>query len=343
MKTIRWGIVGCGDVTEVKSGPGFQKAAGSELVMVMRRDGAKAEDYARRHGVKRWTTDADAVIGDEGVDAVYIATPPGTHEFYAMKVLAAGKPCYVEKPMTRNASEARRMVEAFKAGGVPWWVAYYRRAMPRFVRVKEMIDAGVLGRMVGAEYRYQDGQMVKKAELEPWRLKAEESGGGLFLDLGSHVLDMLEFWLGPLEMTEGAAWNEKGTHVMEDHVALKFVSERKIPGSVTFDFTQAEKFDGFSIQGEKAILRMSCFASEPIRLMHADGRQEILDIPYPQHVAQPMIQTIVDELMGQRKCPSTGESGLRAQVMMDRTLEGYYGGREDGFWGRKWPGKTGAK
>ena len=253
MKTVRWGIIGCGDVTEVKSGPGFQKAAGSELVMVMRRNGAKAEDYARRHGVKRWTTDADALIQDEEVDAVYIATPPGMHEFYAMKVLAAGKPCYVEKPMTRNASEARRMVEAFGAKHLPLWVAYYRRAMPRFVKVREMIVGGALGRIVSAEYRYQDGQMAKRAEVEPWRLRAEESGGGLFLDLGSHVLDMLDFWLGELEMTEGAAWNEKRTHAMEDHVALKFRTAAGVAGGVSLDFTQAEKFDAFVLTGEKGI------------------------------------------------------------------------------------------
>src|SRR5690349_6158886 len=146
MPTIRWGIIGCGNVTEVKSGPAFQKAAGSELVAVMRRDGGKAADYAKRHGVARWYDDAEALIADRDVDAVYVATPPGTHEFYAMKALAAGKPCYVEKPMARCAAEAQRMVDGFKKAGVPLFVAYYRRAMPRFLKVKEIIESGVLGR-----------------------------------------------------------------------------------------------------------------------------------------------------------------------------------------------------
>src|SRR5438045_5708661 len=106
--TVRWGIIGCGKVTEVKSGPAFQKAEGSALVAVMRRNGALAADYARRHGVPRWYDDAAALIADPEVDAVYIGTPPGAHESLALAVCAAGKPAYVEKPMARTLSECTR-------------------------------------------------------------------------------------------------------------------------------------------------------------------------------------------------------------------------------------------
>src|SRR5213592_2609043 len=96
---VRWGIIGCGDVTEVKSGPGFQKAERSSLVAVMRRNGALAADYSRRHGVPKWYDDADALIADPEVDVVYVATPPSSHMDYALRVARAGKPVYVEKPM----------------------------------------------------------------------------------------------------------------------------------------------------------------------------------------------------------------------------------------------------
>jgi hypothetical protein len=99
---IRWGIIGCGDVTEVKSGPGFQKSTSSKLVAVMRRNAILAEDYARRHGVPKWYSDADALINDPEVDAVYIATPPGSHLEYALRVAAAGKPCHVETPIRKG-------------------------------------------------------------------------------------------------------------------------------------------------------------------------------------------------------------------------------------------------
>src|SRR3982751_1225430 len=124
MRTIRWGIIGCGDVTEIKSGPGFQKAEGSALVAVMRRDGGKGRDYARRHGVARAYDRAEDLIADPEVDAVYVATPPSSHAELALAVAAAGKPCLVEKPMARTHAECVRMIEAFSSRRVPIWVAY---------------------------------------------------------------------------------------------------------------------------------------------------------------------------------------------------------------------------
>src|SRR3954469_15798046 len=143
--TVRWGIIGCGDVTEKKSGPGFQKATNSALVAVMRRDAAKAADYAKRHGVPRWYLDGAQLIADPEVDAVYVATPPASHEQYAVMAARAGKPVYVEKPMGRTHAECVRMIEAARSAGTPLFVAYYRRCLPSFLRVKQLIDDGAIG------------------------------------------------------------------------------------------------------------------------------------------------------------------------------------------------------
>src|SRR5579872_4880366 len=173
MNHIRWGIIGCGDVTEIKSGPAFQKAEGSKLVAVMRRDGQKATDFARRHGVPKWYDDGDALIADPEIDAIYVATPPDAHEEYAIKVCAAGKPCYVEKPMSRNAAEGRRMVEAFAARKLPLFVGYYRRCLPRFVKMKQIVDSGALGKLISVDYHFADGSMRERAQPVPWRYQAE--------------------------------------------------------------------------------------------------------------------------------------------------------------------------
>src|SRR5688572_1340680 len=175
--TVRWGIIGCGDVCEVKSGPGFQKASASALVAVMRRDGTKAADYAKRHGVPRWYDDADRLIEDPEVDAVYVATPPGSHLEYALRVARAGKPCYVEKPMARSYVECQRMIEAFEKARMPLFVAYYRRALPRFVKAKEVIESGRLGRVTGC--RYFMNRPYRPNPAPAWRLEAEQSGGGI--------------------------------------------------------------------------------------------------------------------------------------------------------------------
>jgi predicted dehydrogenase len=339
MKPIRWGIIGCGDVTEVKSGPAFQKAHGSQLVAVMRRDAAKAADYANRHGVPRWYDNADQVIADPEVDAVYIATPPGAHEINAMKVAAAGKPCYVEKPMARNSSEAQRMVQTFAAGNVALFVAYYRRCLPRFVKAKEIIDSGELGSLLAIEYRYADGQMSKAESPVPWRLQAEQAGAGLFLDLASHALDLLDWFFGPLLDVHGRAANVAGQYDVEDIAQLSFSTTDGVRGSASWNFGHPQRIDEYCIVGDTAELKFSCFGNDGMMVTNSKGVSQRFDLPNPMHVQQPMIQSIVDELRGEdgAKSPSVGASGLRTQIVMDQVLEQYYGGREDGFWQRPWP------
>ena len=334
---VRWGIIGCGDVTEVKSGPGFRKATGSRLVAVMRRNGALAADYARRHGVPRWYDDADRLIADPEVDAVYIATPPDTHEHYALKVAAAGKPAYVEKPMARNAAECDRMVAAFARAGLPLFVAYYRRRLPRFLRAEELLREGALGRLTGVSYRLAEPHHRKEGQ---WRIEAETAGGGHFLDVGSHALDLLDYLVGPLEDVRGTAANIASPYPVEDTVALCFRTAAGVPGAMTCDFAAAVRDDTLRLTGTEGELTCPVFGPEPLKFEDASGVRTF-DLPPPPHVAQPLIQTVVDDLLGRGACPSTGESARRTSRAMDLVLAGYYGGREDGFWRRSatWPGR----
>jgi len=336
--TIRWGILGCGDVTEVKSGPGFQNADGSALTIVMRRTPLMAEDYATRHGVPNWTGDADTLIEDPDVDAVYIATPPGSHLDLALKVCAAGKPCYVEKPMARSGAECDQMVNAFAEAGVPLFVAYYRRGLPRFLKAKELIDTGALGKITAVNYKWES---VADANHDlGWRVKAEYSGGGLILDLGSHTLDILDFMLGPLQNPTGDARHTAGLHNVEDRVDLQFNLTDGVTGTATWDFAGKQRTDLIHITGELGTLSLSTFGNKPIRLQ-TNGGEQIFDLPNPQTIQQPLIQTIVDELRGEDTCPSTGATAARTSHVMDAALQGYYRGRGDAFWTRPgtWPGR----
>ena len=234
----------------------------------------------RLPGKRRWYDDAEALIHDKEVDAVYIATPPGTHEFYAMQVLAAGKPCYVEKPMSRNAAEARRMVEGFAAKGVPLFVAYYRRALPRFLKVKEILESGVLGESLMIVYRYRDGQMAERKEPVPWRLQAEHSGGGLFLDLGSHALDLLDFFFGPLKDFHGNAGRWVKKYDVEDAALVAFETEAEHIGIARWQFASDGNEDIFEIEGPGGLLTVPCFASGPVRVKYADGKEQVFELPW---------------------------------------------------------------
>jgi 1,5-anhydro-D-fructose reductase (1,5-anhydro-D-mannitol-forming) len=354
MTTIRWGMIGCGDVAEMKSGPGFQKAAGSALVAVMRRHGDLAADFARRHGVAAWYDDADALIADPAVDAVYIATPPGAHEQLALAVCAAGKPAYVEKPMARNHAECQRMVDAFAAARVPLFVAYYRRALPRFRQARDLVAAGRLGRITGVTYRmagpfHRDFEARLAAQAQtgaplPWRLQAEHAGGGLFLDVGCHTLDILDFIVGPLQQVRGVAANVATPHFVEDAVAISFRTGGGVPGTAHWSFASAEKADEIIVAGDRGELRLSTFGNEPVERRDGDG-VERFDLPNPAHIQQPMIQSIVDELRGKGRCDSTGVSAARTSAIIDAALVDYYGTRADGFWRspESWPGQQSAR
>lgn len=335
--TIRWGILGCGDVTEVKSGPGFQLATHSALTAVMRRDAVKAADYAQRHGVPHWHADAQALIQDDTVDAIYIATPPGAHATLALAVAAAGKPCYIEKPMARHAPECEAMNRAFETRGLPLFVAYYRRALPRFLKARDLIASDRLGELRDCAYQ----RLTPPAPLTPgaplpWRLLAEHAGGGLFLDVGSHALDILDFLLGPLTLVAASAQRRPDApYTVEDAVDLTFTAHNgAVTGRGIWNFAADRRADEITLTGTRGTLRLSVFGDEPLRLETAAGI-ETFSLPNPRHIQQPMIQSIVDQLRGAGPvCPSTGRSAARTSALMDHALADFYGGRTDAFWSR---------
>jgi predicted dehydrogenase len=292
--------------------------------------------------VPRWYDDARRLIADPEVDAVYVATPPGNHLESARLVAAAGKPCYMEKPMARHTPECDAMIAAFAQAKQKLFVAYYRRAMPRFLKTKELLDRGAIGTLTGINYRFAAST---PANADPaknaWRVNAENAGGGLLLDVGSHVLDFLDFCVGPLEDVHGCAARLATTAEVEDAVAMTFRTARGVPGAASWNFSSLAKDDTLEFLGTKGRVSLVVFNDTPVRLETERGLEEFA-IPNPPHVAQPLIQTVVDELLGRGTCPSTPASARRTQRVMDRVLAGYYGGREDEFWKRPttWPGRS---
>ena len=323
MRTVRWGIIGCGDVTEVKSGPGFQKARGSALVAVMRRTGTLARDYAQRHGVPKWYDDATALINDAEVDAVYVATPPASHKEYALLAAKSGKPVYVEKPMALGHAECLEMIDACRAADVPLFVAYYRRALPRFLKVKELIQDGAIGevRFVNITLHQPPEPGVLAGAVLPWRVRPELSGGGLFVDLASHMLDFLDDALGPIREVRGLASNQAGLYPAEDIVTSSFVFESGVHGTGTWCFSAFDKRDLTEIVGTAGRISYATFNSSPIVLATPAGITEF-PIENPVHIQQPLIQIIVDQLNGQGTSPSTGQSAARTSWVMDQMLSG---------------------
>jgi predicted dehydrogenase len=352
--TLGWGIIGCGDVVERKGGTAYHEVPASRLVAVMRRSADKVEAYAKAHGVPRWTTDPQQIIDDPAVDLVYIATPPANHLEYALQVAAAGKPCLVEKPVGRSALETGAMVAAFAESRQPLFASYYRRYLPKFLKVKAILESGQLGPIVSVHYRYSRTPLAND-----WRVSPEQAGGGRFYDLGCHVLDLLDDWFGPLIFSGGAAVNSSPSHSAEDAISLSFRTPGGAVGCGLWNFTAHRGAELLEIEGlwgklslacldcwspltleldSDKILEGKCLPPLQRRLRRLRGKK-----PCPKRVTRvhefepmkfphrPMIEAIVAKLRSGNPGPGNGEAALRTAKLMDRVLDDYYGGRDNGF------------
>lgn len=324
MKTIRWGMIGCGAVAEVKSGPGFYKADNSALVAVTSADPALTKSFAQRHGVAKAYDTSEQLVADAEVDAVYVATPPSSHKPLSLLVAKAGKHVYVEKPMAMRFEECREIVDVCAEQGVRLFVAFYRRAMPRFLKIKEWIDGGAIGEVLNVravQHQPPAPEDLSRATL-PWRLKPEVSGGGKFLDMGIHELDLFDFLFGAIEEVHGVASNRAGLYDVEDTVTATWRHASGVQGYGSWCYVCGHGEDFVEIVGSKGRISFEFFSDKPLTLINESGTQTA-DIPNPPHVQQPFIQSIVDDLNGVAPCPGNVESAVRSTWVADEVLKNY--------------------
>ncbi len=321
MGKIIWGIIGCGNVTEVKSGPAFNKVPNSELLAVMRRDADKARDYAYRHGVPEWYNQADAILNHKEINAIYIATPPDSHEFYALRALEKEKFVYLEKPMSTDLRSARRIMVAAEHSKSKLSVAHYRRAQPMFKRIKEIVHSGLLGSIRFIDLKLLH-PILTETDLEKpgiqWRLQKNISGGGLFHDLAPHQLDILYQLFGKPIHTNGFSQNQAGLYDADDIVTGSILFEQNIVAQCSWCFTLSElsETDICSIHGSKGILQFSFFRNQPLQLINGEGTHPET-FPVLPHVQEPMISEVVQYFLGNAPNPCSATEGVDVIEMMD--------------------------
>ena len=214
------------------------------------------------------------------------------------------------------------MISACDEAGVGLFVAYYRRAVPRFATVKELLDGGRIGQLRSVSIRNEQPAPVGEADQSGWRVDPEISGGGYFVDLGSHILDLLDWLLGPVTYAAGIATNRGGRYRAEDLVTAVFSFRSGVEGVGVWNYHSFREKDQVEIIGTAGALRFSCFGEEPLRLLTAHGVEQI-EAPYPETVQLPLIQSVVDALTGHGESPSTGDSALRTARVIDSLLSDY--------------------
>lgn len=323
VKEIRWGFIGCGEVTEKKSGPAFSLVEGSRVVAVMSRSHEKASSYAHRHHISRWYTDAQQLIEDTEVNAVYIATPPSSHATYAIMAMKAGKPVYVEKPLASSYIDCQRINRVCEETKVPCFIAYYRRYLPYFRKVKSLVEEGAIGRVINVQIRFA----VPPRDLDynsthlPWRVQRDIAGGGYFYDLAPHQIDLLQEIFGPIVFAKGFSANRGGLYQTEDSVSAAFQFHDGLPGSGSWCFVSdgSARTDRIELIGDKGQICFSVFTYEPIALHNHEGRTEI-HVENPPHVQMPLIESVVRHLQGKEHCNADNLSATSVNWVMDRIL-----------------------
>ena len=321
MQKINWGIIGCGDVTELKSGPAFNKVNNSCLVAVMRRDAGKAKDYAYRHGVPLWYKDADQLIGNPDVNAIYIATPPDSHEQYTEAAINAGKAVYVEKPMSLNAASALRMLQKAEEENVKLVVAHYRNAQPMFIKIKEMLHQHAIGKIKEAQLNYFTKPLsILEMALpkQAWRINPAISGGGLFHDLAPHQLGLMLYFFGEVKAASGTSCNLNGLYAADDTVNgnIIFKNDVEFNGHWNFNALANEERDECIITGAGGSIRFSVFGRQQITLS-IDGKETLFSFEPLLHVQQPMIEKVVQYFLGKAPNPCKPEEGVEVMKLMD--------------------------
>lgn len=324
MKNIGWGFIGCGEVTEKKSGPAFNEVKGSHVVAVMSRSAEKAKSYAKRHNIKEWYTDPQELIDDPDVTAIYIATPPSSHATFAIMAMKAGKPVYIEKPLAASYEDCARINRISEETGVPCFVAYYRRYLPYFKKVKEIINSGKLGTIANVQIRFsvppRDLDYQSSSNL-PWRLQPDIAGGGYFYDLAPHQLDLLQDIFGVITRAHGYCANRAHLYQAEDNISACFLFENGLPGSGSWCFVghKSAKEDCVEVIGEKGMMSFSIYNYDPILLVTSEGTTSIT-VPNPPYVQLPIIRSVIEDLQGLGVCQCTSVSATPVNWVMDRIL-----------------------
>jgi predicted dehydrogenase len=320
MEEIRWGIIGCGDVAERKSGPAFQQAANSRLVAVMRRDAEKAADFAARHGVPKWYNQADALIHDPEINAIYVATPPFSHEAYAIAALAVGKHVYLEKPMALNSEGAGRIEDAANNSSGKLVIAHYRRELPLFKKVKELLESDAIGKPLFADLQLLQPpkSSVVAATETNWRINPAVSGGGLFHDLAPHQLDLMLHYFGAVGEATGYSANQLQISEADDFVSglIRFQNGIHFRGLWSFAAPEAAAADRCDIIGTEGKLSFPFFGEAKVVLWQ-NGQEQSFSFDNPAYIQQPMIEKAVDYFLGMHENPCPASEAVTVMRLMD--------------------------
>ncbi len=330
-KKIRWGFLGCGKVVQKKSGEAFRSVPNSEIAVIMRRDLEAAKESAERFGAPVWCDSVTKLLKND-IDAVYIATPPGLHYEQAMECLKAKKAVYLEKPFARNYTEAKALTEAFEKAEIPLYVGHYRHALPRFLKIREMLNENKIGEIKTIDF-YLNRIFSKKEADNSWLYNPVLSGGGKYYDIAPHTVDIINFLFGDICEVKGNVKNLGTGCPLENIVEMSFQTKNGVLGTAKFNCVAEEKSDRMLVTGTNGTMEFSVHGKTDVIVKDIQGNVvEQFDLPDPKAVEEAMVQSVVEDLLGLSQCESKAKEVLVTYKVLDEVLDEFYGGRSDDFW-----------
>jgi predicted dehydrogenase len=316
--TVKWGLVGCGDISRKRVAPALRDLANCDLAAVSRANFEQAESFAREFGARKWYRDWSDLIADEEVEAVYIATPVRLHAQQTIAAAKAGKHVLCEKPMAMNVDECDRMIEACRASNVKLGISYYRHFYPAIKKIKEIISAGEIGDPVIAQVNAFEWFNPDASNPRRWLLDKSQAGGGPMLDFGCHRIEVLLNILGPVTKTVSVLNTAVFEREVEDTGVAVFQFERGTLGVLSITHAARESQDTVAIFGSAGSIHVNSL-NEGTLTIHTNTGERTEALPPAQNFHQPLIDDFTRAVLENRQPlvgPEIGRevSRLEAQI-----------------------------
>lgn len=325
--TIRWGLIGCGDIARKRVARAIIDQPQSCLLAACRRDETKLREFCRPFGVERaYTRDTD-LLRDPDIDAVYLATPVALHLPQTLAAAAAGKHVLVEKPMALTVAECDRMIAACAKYGVNLGVAYYRRFYPIVTRMKRLLTEGAIGRPLAVSAVTSTPFAIGPRDEGYWRVVLAEGGGGALMDIGSHRLNLFLDLFGEPVDVHATANTLLGTYEAEDCVTVTLRFPQGVHGTLQCFFGPTYVMDDFTIIGTTGRLRASPLNGSKLVVDRGDEEQHIEIHPPAVNLHGPLICDFVASIIDRREPLVAGEEARRTNAVMERA---YRAARKEG-------------
>ena len=314
---LKWGIIGCGDVAERKGGPALHGVEGSELVAVMRRNAQKAADFARRYGVKRWYTEAEDLINDSEINAVYVATPVCYHHTYTIQAAKAGKHVLCEKPMALNAQQCREMVAVCRENRVKLMIAYYRRTYPIVQKMRQLLEEGAIGEPMLVRINLTGYYNPAVSNLPgEWRTDPAISGGGVMFDVGSHRLDVMVYLLNEVDKVAAFSGTLHCGYKVEDSVVISMKLVNGMHGVANFNWNIKSGSDEFEIYGTEGKILARPLDKGHLEL-HRGKQVEAFELPPPKITHWGLVENFIRAVNQNKPLICSGEEGMKTNLIME--------------------------